>query len=292
MLKVLVTGGNGLLAHALQQKAPKSIDLHLCGHADFDLQDPVSMARKLSELKPQVVINTAAYNLVDKCEIERDLSWAVNATGPEILGQLCAERNCKLVHYGSDYVFDGQKRSPYVETDAPNPLNHYAAGKLHGELAVLNSAPHHLVLRTSWIFGSHPNQAKSYVHTVLRVARAGKDLKATTDQISIPTYAPDLAQWTFDLIEREAIGMVHAVNDEPVSRFEWTRIILAQAKATGVIEREPKVEAVTTAYFNPAIQRPAYSVMDNSKAAAILGRKLGSWHNGLIQMLLENPQFA
>ena len=102
----------------------------------------------------------------------------------------------RLVHYGTDYVFDGEKKSPYLETDAPNPLNHYAAGKLAGEQAVLRASPNHLVLRTSWVFGGHPTQTKTFVHTVLRAAREGRELKATTDQASVPTFAPDLAQWT------------------------------------------------------------------------------------------------
>jgi dTDP-4-dehydrorhamnose reductase len=163
---------------------------------------------------------------------------------------------------------------------------------LYGELAVAKAWSQHLVLRTSWIFGAHPTQAKSYVHTVLKVARSGKDLKATTDQVSVPTYASDLAQWTFELLELGAAGLIHAVNDEPISRFDWTRVIVEEARTAGVLDQETKVEAVTTAYFNPTIRRPAYSAMDNSKATAILGRKLGSWRAGLRQMLREPIHFA
>src|ERR1035438_1423846 len=139
-----------------------------------------------------------------------------------MLAELCAEKNIRLVHYGTDYVFDGAKKSPYVETVPPNPLNHYAAGKLFGEKAVLRASPKHLVLRTSWIFGWHPTQTKTFVHTVLHAVWEGRELKATTNQVSVPTFAPDLALWTIELVRLGVNGLVHAVNDEGVSRYDWT----------------------------------------------------------------------
>ena len=274
-----------MLAHALTENAPGNVEPHSAGHTEFDLQQASLMADVLDRLKPQVVINTAAYNAVDRCEQERELSWAVNARGPELLGKLCEQRAIRLVHYGTDYVFDGKQETPYLESHPPNPLNHYAAGKLFGEEAVLKASPKHLVLRTSWIFGPHPAQTKTYVHTVLRAAHSGKELKATTDQVSVPTSAPDLAAWTWLFLERGATGLFHAVNDEPISRFEWTRSILAEALELGLIPRASEVEPVTTSYFNSAMKRPAYSAMDNRKASKFLGHPLGSWRNGLADML-------
>jgi dTDP-4-dehydrorhamnose reductase len=288
--RILVTGGDGLLAHALRQLAPDDLKLFFVGHADFDLTRAESMRRQISGFRPAVVINTAAYNLVDRCEVERDLSWAVNATGPQKLAELCATSGIRLVHFGTDYVFDGAKKSPYTEADAPNPLNHYAAGKLAGEEAVLKASPLHLVLRTSWIFGSHPTQMKTFVHTVLRAAREKRELLSTTDQESVPTFAPDLAAWTLDLIRREATGLVHAVNDEGVSRFDWTRAILDEAVAAGVLPSAPPVKPVTTAFFNPTIRRPDYTVLDNEKLAGLLGRRPGSWRVGLKKMLAHESR--
>src|SRR5690349_15454891 len=126
MLRVLMSGGEGLLAHALKEKMPKSVELHSFPRADFDLQNREQMKARLDEVRPAVVINTAAYNQVDRCQEERDLSWAVNATAPGTLGRLCAERKIRLIHYGTDYVFDGKLQTPYRETDSPHPLNHYA----------------------------------------------------------------------------------------------------------------------------------------------------------------------
>ena len=136
-MKMLITGGNGLLAHALQRCSPANCQLVVLGHAEFDLTQPNLMAQRLSELRPDAVINTAAYNAVDRCETERDLSWAVNAAGPQMLAELCSRQHCRLVQYGTDYVFDGCNSSPYTEQDPTNPLNHYAAGKMAGEQAVL-----------------------------------------------------------------------------------------------------------------------------------------------------------
>jgi dTDP-4-dehydrorhamnose reductase len=286
-MKILVTGGNGLLAHCLREAvaANRADDFIFLGHAEFDLTQPDLMAGRLAQFQPDAVVNTASYNLVDRCEIERELSWAVNATAPQQLAEFCAGKKIRLVHYGTDYVFDGEKKSPYLETDAPNPLNHYAAGKFFGEQAVLRASPRHLVLRPSWIFGSHPVQAKSYVHVILRAARGGNNLKATTDQASVPTYAPDLAQWTLELLRQNASGLVHTVNDEGVTRFDWTKIILEEAARAGLISSVPPVEPVTTAFFNSTMRRADYTVMSNEKLAGLTGRRIGSWREGLRKML-------
>src|SRR6267143_1416718 len=251
IMKVLVTGVNGLLGGALQKRAPKHVVGMGLGHAECDLRNPAQMESQLSALRPDVVINTAAWNAVDRCEIERELSWALNAEAPGTLARLCTQCGAKLVHYGTDYIFDGTSRVAYLETDAPHPINHYAAGKLAGEQAVLSDNPRHLVLRTSWLFGHNPTQPKSYVHTVMNQALAGKQLRAVTDQVSVPTWATELGDWTFRLLELDARGLLHAVNDEGVSRWEWTRAILEEAQRAGLLKMVPAVERVTTDYFSP-----------------------------------------
>ena len=162
-----------------------------------------------------------------------------------------------------------RRKSPYAETDATNPLNHYAAGKFAGEQAVLRASPEHLVLRTSWVFDWHPTQAKTFVHTILKAAREGRALKATTDQVSVPTYATDLAQWTLDLLRAGAGGLFHAVNDEGVSRFDWAKIILEEAVRAGLISAAPPVEPVSSSFFNSTMRRPDYTVMSNEKLSAV-----------------------
>jgi dTDP-4-dehydrorhamnose reductase len=224
---------------------------------------------------------------VDRCEIERDLSWAVNATAPGKLAELCAERNIRLVHYSTDYVFDGAKKAPYVESDPTNPVNHYAAGKLAGEQAVLRASPTHLVLRTSWVFDWHPTQTKTFIHTLLRSAREGKPMKSATDQASAPTFATNLAQWTMELVRGGATGLFHAVNDEGLSRFDWARSILEEAVHARLISARISLEPVLSSAFNVTMRRPDYTILSNEKLAQVLGRRPGSWRPGLRKMLAQ-----
>lgn len=286
-MKILITGGEGLLAYQLKQIAASDFEFFFFKRAEFDLTNPGQMSRRLVELKPQTVINTAAYNLVDRCEIERDFSWLINATAPETLANLCAEKNIRLIHYGTDYVFDGAKKSPYAETDSAHPLNHYAAGKFFGEQAVLGASKKNLVLRTSWIFDWHPTQTKTFVHTILKAARDGRAIKSTTDQRSVPTFATELAHWTLDLLRGDAGGLYHAVNDEGVSRFDWAKIILEEAVDAKLISAAPPVEPVLGSYFNSTMKRPDYTVMSNDKLSKQLGQKICSWRGGLRKMLAQ-----
>lgn len=287
-MRILITGSDGLLAHALAAQAPAEVELCRLRRRELDLTDPRSLEAALTRHAPDVVINTAAYNAVDQCEVERELSWAVNATGPGQLASLCARSGIRMVHYGTDYVFDGSQLTPYSETNEPRPINHYAAGKLAGEKAVLAASPAHLVLRTSWLFGVNPARPpRSYVHAILRQALDGKPIRATTDQVSVPTYVPDLARWTFEFIQQRAGGLFHAVNDEGLSRFDWTQDILQAAFEAGLIRDVPSVEPVTTAFFNSTIRRSTYSVLSNARATAQLGHPLGTWRTGLAAMLQD-----
>jgi len=286
-LKILVTGGDGLLAHALGRLPHGNHDLILVSRADFDLTNPIQMERQIGHFSPQAVINTAAYNLVDRCEVERDLSWAANASGPEALAKICAAREIPLVHFGTDYVFDGAKKAPYLETDEIGPLNHYAAGKLAGEVATLRASPRNLALRTSWVFDWHPVQTKTFVHTICKAVREGRELKSTTDQVSVPTFASDLAGWTLELIQRGARGLFHAVNDEGISRYDWTKTILEEAAKQQIITAVPPVQPVLSTFFNSSMRRPDYTVLSNQKLSAELARPLGSWRAGLRKMLAQ-----
>ncbi len=151
----------------------------------------------------------------------------------------------------------------------------------------LRASPENLVLRTSWVFGGHPTQAKTFVHTVLKAAREGRALKATTDQVSVPTFAPDLARWTMELVRRGAGGLFHAVNDEGISRFDWTKIILEEAVRAKLIAAAPPVEPVPSSFFNSSMRRPDYTVLSNGKLTGWLGRPAGSWRSGLKKMLAQ-----
>jgi len=287
MKHILVTGGDGLLAYQLKKIVPGDFQFTFLNRAQFELTNPAHMAAQLDNFRPDVVINTAAYNLVEKCETERDLSWSVNATAPQNLAALCAGKNISLVHYSTDYVFNGAKKAPYVETDATNALNHYAAGKLAGEQAVLRASSAHLVLRTSWVFDWHPTQTKTFIHTIVKSAREGRPMKSATDQASVPTCASDLAEWTLGLVHGGATGLFHAVNDEGLSRYDWAKSILAEAAHAKVIPTEPPLEPVLSSYFNSTMRRPDYTIMSNEKLTRFLDHPLGSWRMGMRKMLAQ-----
>jgi dTDP-4-dehydrorhamnose reductase len=287
-LKVLVTGSDGLLAHHLRPVLSAcGWDAVFCRHAAFDLTDAAQMSAELAQVRPAAVINTAAYNAVDRCETDRDRSWAVNAAGPAILAALCAQRGIRLVHYGTDYVFDGARHTPYAEEDAAHPLNHYGAGKLAGEQAVLRAAGANLVLRTSWLFGWQPGPRRSFVDTVLAHARAARPLRGATDQVAVPTFAGDLAAWTLALLDRGATGLFHAVNDGGLSRLAWMQTILEEAAQVALLPAVPPVEPVLGAAFGTAMHRPAYSVLDSAKLRAYLGHPPASWREGLRKTLVH-----
>jgi dTDP-4-dehydrorhamnose reductase len=155
---------------------------------------------------------------------------------------------------------------------------------------VLAASPEHVVMRTSWVFGSHPTQTKSYVHSVLRAARAGNNIRATTDQASAPTFSEDLARWTLELVAKAGKGLFHAVNDEGVSRFEWTRAIIQESARLRLILPETFVEPVTSDFFKSPMKRPKHSVLANDKLTSLLGHPLGSWRAGLRKMLAQEAR--
>ena len=284
---VLLFGADGQVGWELQRAVAPFGEVKPLTQADVDLTDVDALRAAVREAKPGVILNAAAYTAVDKAEGEPEVARAVNAVAPAIMAEEAKALGAWLVHYSTDYVFDGAKKSPYRETDPAHPLNRYAAGKYAGEQAVLRASPQHLVLRTSWVFDWHPTQTKTFVHTVLRAVREGRPLRSTTDQVSVPTFATDLARWTLELIRRPAAGLFHAVNDEAVSRFEWTKIILEEAVGAGLIPAAPPVEPVLGSFFNSAMRRPDYTVMSNEKLARLLGCTLGSWRNGLRKMLAQ-----
>jgi dTDP-4-dehydrorhamnose reductase len=155
---------------------------------------------------------------------------------------------------------------------------------------VLGASPKHAVFRTSWVFGWHPTQTKSYVHSILKAAQARKNLKAATDQISAPTFSEDLAGWTLEAIGTGVGGLFHAVNDQGVSRFDWTRAILAEAAALNLVSKQILVEPVTSDFFKSTMPRPKNSILSNLKLAGTLGHSLGSWHVGLRKMLAQEAR--
>jgi dTDP-4-dehydrorhamnose reductase len=243
----MIIGSGGMLGHALKKVFPGA---YHCGHNDVDITDPDAVFRIVRERNPKIVINAAAYTDVDGCEDNFALAEAVNGKGPGYLAQACAEYGAVLVHYSSDYVFDGSKQE-YRETDKPCPINKYGESKLAGERNIIKNIQDFRLVRTSWLFGPH---GKNFVDTVLMLSKTQQSVKVVRDQIGKPTYTADLAQKTREIIGREP-GIYHITNDGQCSWFEFAGTFI------------PNAIPCTSEEFPRRAKRPAYSVLTNTKTA-------------------------
>jgi len=254
----------------LERALPALGDLVATDRKTLDLADPDAIRRIVRQAKPELIVNAAAYTAVDKAESERDLATRVNAAAPGVLAEEAKRLGALLVHYSTDYVFDGKKRSPYTEHDAPNPLSHYARTKLEGERAIAASGCRYLIIRTSWVYSP---RATNFYEIILRKARANEPMRMVDDQTSVPTPSAFVASHTLDLLKIDAAGLLHLVPSGRATRYEFACEIV---KAAGSRSR---VEAVGAAAFPSAAQRPVYSVLDNRRAGAVLGTRLPDWND-------------
>ncbi len=251
-------------------------DVAALSHGDLDVADAASVASAFERVRPEAVVHCAALTDTVRCEAEPDVARAVNATGSENVARACAAAGAQLVAVSTNEVFDGERTSPYAETDATGPLNAYARSKLEGEQLAIAAHPAALIARTSWLYGHGGN---NFVEKVLAAARAGRQLSFVTDEIATPTSTEDLAEAIRALIEKDAPpGVYHLANEGAASRYDWAREIL---RLSGI---DAPVDAVTTAelrergYAGP--RKPAYSVLANTRAAA-LGITLRPWRDAL-----------
>jgi dTDP-4-dehydrorhamnose reductase len=234
-------------------------------------------------LAPAAVVNAAAYTAVDKAEQDRAAAFAVNAEGSGELARLCNGRQVPLVHISTDYVFDGASRTPYRETDAVRPLGVYGASKLAGETAIRQACPHHLILRTAWVYS---RDGHNFARTMLRLAAEREELSIVNDQHGTPTSADDLAAAIATMLRRllaptahNLWGTYHVTCHGETTWFGFASEIFRLAAARGL--KVPRLKAITTAEFNSPAPRPLYSVLDNSKVGAAFGIALPPWQESL-----------
>lgn len=288
-MRVLVAGRVGQIATELVARLP------VAGHAvlaleppELDITDPASIARAFAEFRPEAVINAAAYTAVDRAEDERDLAFAVNATGPALLGEAATRAGIPVVHYSTDYVFDGSKGAPYVEEDAPNPVGVYGASKLEGERRLHAANPRSTTLRTAWVCSPHGG---NFVKTMLRLAGEREELRVVADQHGAPTFADDLADAAIALLPRlaaapagdPAFGVFHLTGAPHTTWHEFAQAILAGAAVRG--RRVPRVVPITTAEYPTKARRPADGRLDCGRAARILGIAAADWRVSLDRCL-------
>lgn len=244
--RVLILGAFGMLGHDLQTVFPEAI----CHGRDVDITDETAVFSCITRAKPKVVLNAAAYTDVDGCEEDPGSAFRVNGEGPGYIAKACNAAGAVLIHYSTDYVFDGA-RPEYFEDDTPHPINVYGESKLLGEVRVREYTDDYRIIRTSWLFGRH---GKNFVDTMIQLSRQMYQVRVVNDQIGRPTYTVDLAGKTADIIGGEP-GIYHITNDGRCSWFEFAEAIIGNAVP------------VSSAEFPRKARRPAYSVLMNTKTS-------------------------
>lgn len=259
MAKVVIVGATGGLGSDLVEAFRPDGVVGL-GHGDVEITDPASVSVMLDRQQPAIVVNTAAFHNVPKCETEPAQAYLVNAIGPRHLAVECGKRGVRIVHVSTDYVFDGAKGAPYVEGDCPNPLNVYAQSKLAGEYAVLSAAGEHQVVRSSGLYGLQPCRAKggNFIDTMFKVAAEKPEVRVVQDEVLTPTFNWDLAQQIRTIALEGKPGLYHATNHGQCSWYEFARMVFELGKL-----RTPLYPTSVTAFAAP-VRRPFYSVLDNA----------------------------
>lgn len=285
-MKILITGRNGQLAQALQQRLAGLGQVHVLGREQLDLAEPERIRQVVRELSPDLLVNAAAYTAVDQAENEPALAFAINATAPGVLAEEAARLGVPLLHYSTDYVFDGSKATPYTEDDAPNPLSVYGRSKLAGEQAIHAVGGAHLTLRTSWVYSLH---GRNFLLTMQRLLQEKPQLRVVADQIGAPTWAGSLAASTLALIQRwqagqaGAWGTYHMTAQGQTSWFGFAQAIgehlTAQGRPCAQLLPIPSSE-----YPTPA-QRPLNSRLDCSRLRQQWQVEQPDWRQALIECL-------
>jgi dTDP-4-dehydrorhamnose reductase len=270
---ILVVGANGMLGRdlmALLGDRGKGVDI-----AEIDITSPESVLSVIRDLKPEVVINCAAYTDVDGCESNIETAMTVNGEGVAYLAMACRDCGALLVQVSTDYIFDGGKGTPYVEDDAPCPLSIYGDSKLTGEMNAAFS-PEYLIVRTQWLYGLH---GKNFVETMLRLGAEKDELTVVDDQIGSPTWTVDLARAIMALIDNNCRGIYHAANSEYCSWNDFAKAIFEETGAT------VNVKPMTTTELNRPAKRPLYSTLECSKLASDTGFQPQTWRSALLEYL-------
>lgn len=300
MIRVLVTGAGGQvgteMARELEGRA-KVIALDR-GKLDLELKDEI--AAHVRDARPDVIVNCAAFTAVDRAESEPHTARAVNAIAPGILGEEAKRAGALLVHFSTDYVFDGMKRAPYIEDDPTHPLGVYGRTKLEGERAIEQSGCRHVILRTSWVYGPH---GANFMLTMLRLGASREELRIVADQRGAPTSSRELARLVHHLLGRGAAGLARASVGEVAERsgiyhataggettwFGFAGAIFEEAQRRRPGMRVPRLVAITTAEYPTAAKRPANSVLSCARLNAVFGLAIPDWRAGLEEAVSALP---
>jgi len=284
-LRILLTGRNGQVGWELERALAPLGELIATDRSTLDLADPDAIRRVVREVKPEVIVNAAAYTAVDKAESEPELAMQINGIAPGVLAEEAKRLAALLVHYSTDYVFDGEKSTPYIEADEPNPLNVYGRTKLEGERTIAERGCRHLILRTSWVYGV---RGRNFLLAIWQKARESGELRVVTDQVGAPTSAALVARSTFAALQRaesvsELSGTFHMTAQGETNWYEFAQAIVS---AAGL---QATVVPITSSELPSLARRPRHSVLDISKFVHTFDFQPPEWTSDLMQVLGRLP---
>jgi dTDP-4-dehydrorhamnose reductase len=277
-MHVLLFGGTGQVGHAFRARWPLADELVVSTRGDCDLTDAESVRALVRRVRPDVIVNAAAYTAVDKAESDRDRCFAVNAAAPAAMAAEAAALGAKLVHYSTDYVFDGSKAAPYVEEDPTGPRNVYGASKVAGERGIAEAGGEFVILRTSWVYSNH---GANFLKTMLRLGAERPELRIVADQHGAPTSAESIADATVRILKdtgagKWASGTFHMTAGGATTWYGFAKAIFARAAGT-----IPSLVPIRTAEYPTPAERPVNSVLSNEKFARTFGLRLPDWEQQL-----------
>ena len=280
MIKILVTGSNGQLGQSLKAVSNQYHDFSFkfTDASSLNITDSTKVSDFFYANSFDYCINCAAYTAVDKAEDEKINAFSVNAEAVRYLAENCKKHDVILIHVSTDFVFDGEKVEPYLETDKPNPINVYGASKLLGEQYIQNIYNCFFIIRTSWVYSQY---AHNFVKTILRLGKEKEELRIVSDQFGSPTYATDLAEFILFLIQEnsDAFGVYHFSNSGGISWFDFAKAIIELSQSNA------DVHPIRSKDFQGKALRPKYSVMNTEKTQALLGTSLKKWNHSLSKCL-------
>jgi dTDP-4-dehydrorhamnose reductase len=284
-MNVLVTGKGGQLAWELEQTLPKGWQLTALSVDDLDITQASQVERVIGEQQPDLVINAAAYTAVDKAESDQDTAYAVNETGAKNIAQACKQVGARLLHVSTDFVFDGTHSTPYATDTKPNPVNVYGASKLAGDIAVMQTLPEAVIVRTAWVYSTNGN---NFVKSMLNLMSSKPQLGIVYDQVGTPTWAKGLALWLWAVAAKKDVsGVYHWTDAGVASWYDFAIAIQELAIEKGMLNEAIPVNAIPASQYPTPAKRPSFSVIDKVSAEQASGVKTVHWRKQLSMMLDE-----
>lgn len=294
MRTILLTGSPGQIGSELPSVLSTLGKLVMPGRAELDLADTDNIRAQLRNIRPDIIVNAAAYTAVDRAEDEPDIAMQVNGIAPGVLAEEAQRLQALLVHYSTDYVFDGNQHSSYTELDTPNPLSQYGLSKLAGERAVCAATSNHLILRTSWVYGAH---GKNFLNTIKHLGSQQQEISIVNDQFGAPTWSREIARATAHIIKvclghadsQQLSGIYHLTAHGETSWFGFAQAAAKLGLFSG-LAHQPGLHAISSEQYPTPAKRPAYSVLSNTKLRDAFGITLPQWNDSLREFMLSTER--